>query len=249
MLTVPLPRYVTAACCDDTNHVSNRQDPDFFREISGSEKSLSDAAAAGALTSEAKILNILEFFGPLEFPLQELATVDGTSIWAGDGVHLTSNATRVAATRLMKNIAGGGETQEPATKRARLESVIPMRPAPHRLQRPHSRPRRRRQSRYCPRCGCPASCRRTSAGPTTSEVSRAEGGAATSQEEASRRPGEGPTPGECPEAGPEAAAQAAGAGGRAKHERVFVPLLFFNMKNGNCDTDSVLEKPTESEAN
>jgi hypothetical protein len=130
MLTVPLPRYVTAACCDDTNHVSNRQDPDFFREISRSEKSLSDAAAAGALTSEAKILNILEFFGPLESPLQELATVDGTSIWAGDGVHLTSNATRVAATRLMKNIAGGGETQEPATKRARLESVIPVRASP-----------------------------------------------------------------------------------------------------------------------
>jgi hypothetical protein len=110
--------------------VSNRQDPDFFREISGSEKSLTDAAAAGALTSEARILNILEFFGPLESPLQELATVDGTSIWAGDGVHLTSNATRVAATKQVARIAGGGETQEPATKRARLESVIPVRITP-----------------------------------------------------------------------------------------------------------------------
>ncbi len=47
MLTVPLPRYVLVACCDDTSHVSNRQDPDFLREISGSEKSLIDAAAAG----------------------------------------------------------------------------------------------------------------------------------------------------------------------------------------------------------
>jgi hypothetical protein len=130
MLTVPLPRYVTAACCADISHVSNRQDPDFFREISGSEKSLSDAAAAGALTSESKIINLLEFFGPCESPLQELTTVDGTSIWAGDGVHLTSNANRVAATRLMKNIAGGGETGEPATKRARLESVIPVRASP-----------------------------------------------------------------------------------------------------------------------
>ncbi len=62
--------------------------------------------------------------------MQELATVDGTSIWAGDGVHLTSNATRVAATRLMKVIVGGSETQEPATKRARLESVIPVRASP-----------------------------------------------------------------------------------------------------------------------
>ena len=62
--------------------------------------------------------------------MQELATVNGTSIWAGDGVHLTSNATRVAATRLMKVIIGGSETQEPATKRARLESVIPVRASP-----------------------------------------------------------------------------------------------------------------------
>ncbi len=98
--------------------------------ITGSEKSLSDAAAAGALTSEARILNILEFFGPLESPLQDLTTVDGTSIWAGDGVHLTSNATRVAATKLMASIPGGGETQEPAKKRARLESVIPVKTTP-----------------------------------------------------------------------------------------------------------------------
>jgi hypothetical protein len=114
MLTVPLPRYVTAACCAETSHMSNRLDPDFYREISGSEKSLLDAAAAGTLTSGAKIINLLEFFGPRESPLQDLATVAGTSIWAGDGVHLTSNATRVAAVRLMKSIAGGSETQEPA---------------------------------------------------------------------------------------------------------------------------------------
>ena len=73
---------------------------------------------------------MIEFFGPLESPLQELSTVDGTSIWAGDGVHLTSNATRVAANKLMKTISGGSEQQEPATKRARLESVIPVRASP-----------------------------------------------------------------------------------------------------------------------
>jgi hypothetical protein len=115
MLTVSLPRYVQVACCDDTSHVSNCQDLDFFRQISGSEKSLTDAAAAGERTMEARILNILEFFGSLESPLQELTTVDGTSIWAG--VHLTSNATRVAAMKLMA-CTGGGETAEPANKRA-----------------------------------------------------------------------------------------------------------------------------------
>ncbi len=109
--------------------MSNRQDPDFLREISGSEKSLIDAAAAGKRTTDARILNILEFFGPLESPLQELTTVDGTSIWAGDGVHLTSNATRVATMKMMACIIAG-ETVEPANKRARLESVIPVRSSP-----------------------------------------------------------------------------------------------------------------------
>jgi hypothetical protein len=32
VLTVPLPRYFLVACCYDTSHVSNRQDPDFFKE-------------------------------------------------------------------------------------------------------------------------------------------------------------------------------------------------------------------------
>jgi hypothetical protein len=108
VLTVPLPRYVLVVCCDDTSHVSNRQD--FLREISGSEKCLSEAAAAGKRTAE-------------------LTTVDRTSIWTGDGVHLTSNATRVAAMKMMAYVIGG-ETAVPASKRARLESVIPVRSTP-----------------------------------------------------------------------------------------------------------------------
>jgi hypothetical protein len=87
---------------------------------------LSDAAAAGKGKAEAKILNVLEFFGPLESNPQELTTVDGTSIWAGDGVHLTSNAARVAARKMMAYVIAG-ETAKPASKRARLQSVIPVR--------------------------------------------------------------------------------------------------------------------------
>ena len=135
VLTVPLPRYVLTACCDDTSHVSNRLDPDFLRELSGSEKFLSEAAAAGKKTSEARILNVLEFFGPLESNPQELTTVDGTSIWAGDGVHLTSNAARVAARKMMAYVIGG-EAAEPASKRARLESVIPVRSTAHQAAKP-----------------------------------------------------------------------------------------------------------------
>jgi hypothetical protein len=60
------------------------------------------------MRSEARILNILDFFGSSESSLQEVTTVDGASIWAGDGVHLTSNAIRVAAMKLMQNLANSG---------------------------------------------------------------------------------------------------------------------------------------------
>jgi hypothetical protein len=62
-----------------------------------------------------------------ETPLQELTTPDGTSVWAGDGVHLTSPAYRVAVRLLTAKLerSAPGETGEPATKRPRLESVVP----------------------------------------------------------------------------------------------------------------------------
>jgi hypothetical protein len=224
MLTVPLPRYVTAACCADTSHVSNRQDPDFFREFSGSEKSLSDAAAAGALTSEAKIINILEFFGLLESPLQELATVNGTSIWAGDGVHLTSNATRVAATRLMKIIVGGSETQEPATKRARLESVIPVRASPSpaaKAAQPAPPPAPKPVPSPLWLSGqLPANQRGSNNQWGQPRGGRGGHTARGSQQAAGR----GANPQGMPRGGAEAAA---GAVGRAGHEGLLFPLLFF----------------------
>ncbi len=45
-------------------------------------------------------------------------------------MHLTSNATRVAAMKMMAYVIGG-EAAEPASERARLESVIPVRSTPH----------------------------------------------------------------------------------------------------------------------
>ena len=72
-----------------------------------------------------------KLFGSAETPFQELTTPDGTSVWAGDGVHLTSPAYRVAARLLTAELerAEHGETGEPVTKRTRLESVVPT-PAP-----------------------------------------------------------------------------------------------------------------------
>jgi hypothetical protein len=126
---IPLPRYVLAGCCKNTDHVSNRLSGELAAEFAGAEKCLHEAAAMGERTGKARIVNILSFFGSCESLPQDLTTVDGASIWAGDGVHLTSNAIRVAARKLMTDLVNGGEVGEPENKRARLESVVPV-PAP-----------------------------------------------------------------------------------------------------------------------
>jgi hypothetical protein len=129
VFTTPLPRYVLSGCCKNAEHVSNRLSGELAAEFAGAEKCLLEAAALGERTGLARIVNLLGFFGSGESLPQDLTTVDGTSIWAGDGVHLTSNASRVAARKLMADLASGGEEGEPLTKRARLESVVPS-PAP-----------------------------------------------------------------------------------------------------------------------
>ncbi len=109
--------------------MSNRLSGELAAEFAGAEKCLLEAAAMGEKTGKARLVNLLSFFGSCESPPQDLTTVDGTSIWVGDGVHLTSNASRVAARKLMADLARGGEEGEPANKRTRLESIVPA-PAP-----------------------------------------------------------------------------------------------------------------------
>jgi hypothetical protein len=94
-----------------------------------------------------------KLFGSAETPLQELATPDGTSVWAGDGVHLTSPAYRVAARLLAAELerSGLGEAQ-----RGQGWRVL----SHHRRRRRPSRPskrHRRCRSRSPLRCGCPDS--------------------------------------------------------------------------------------------
>jgi hypothetical protein len=122
-----MPRYVRNPCCGDSRHVTNQGEKDFYEEFLGAEKRLLDAAAAGDRTKEAKVIDLCKLFGSAETPLQDLTTSDGTSVWAGDGVHLTSPAYRVAARLLAAELERTllGEAGEPATKRPRLESVVP----------------------------------------------------------------------------------------------------------------------------
>jgi hypothetical protein len=129
VIIIPLPRYVLTGCCKDTIHVSNRLSGELAAEFSGAKKCMFEAAAMGERTGKARLPNILSFFGSCKSAPQDLTTVDGASIWDGDGVHLTSNAGRVTARKLMADLAKVGKEGERAAKRSRLESVVPS-PAP-----------------------------------------------------------------------------------------------------------------------
>ncbi len=104
--------------------------------------------------------------------------MDGTSIWAGDGVHLTSNASRVAARRTWPEAAK--KVNLPPREQDWSQSYQPLRRSRKRSRQRGSRrlrrpdPARRRRHR---RSGSLASCRRPSAGadPATKTLPRGGG--------------------------------------------------------------------------
>ncbi len=145
VFVIPLPRYVLSGCCKNTEHVSNHLSGELAAEFPGAEKCLLEVAAVGERTGRARLINLLSFFGSGESPSQDLTTVDGTSIWAGDGVHLTSNASRVAARKLMADLVRGGEEGEPANRERDWSQLC----QPLRLPRKRSRQRGNRRLR-CP---------------------------------------------------------------------------------------------------
>jgi hypothetical protein len=80
---IPLPRYVLAGCCKNTDGVTNRLSGVLAAEFASAKKCLNEVAAMGERTGKARLINLLSFFGSGESPPQDLTTVDGASIWAG----------------------------------------------------------------------------------------------------------------------------------------------------------------------
>jgi hypothetical protein len=187
-----MPRYVRNLCCGDGWHVTNQGEKEFYEEFLSAEKRLLDAAAAGDRTREAKVIYLCKLFGSAETPLQELKTPDGTSVWAGDGVHLTSPAYRVAARLLAAELERSalGEAGEPATKRQRLESVVPA-PAPPPVK-PAAKAPPAAPKPVAPPCGCPDNSLHHRNTATTGTADMAGTTAAAVEEEA--REGVAPRP-------------------------------------------------------
>jgi hypothetical protein len=134
----------------------------------------------GERTGKARLLNILSFFGSCESPPQDLTTVDGTSIWAGDGVHLTSNASRVNARKLMADLPEAAKkANQPPREQDWSQSYQPLHLPRKRLRQWGSRclrrpdpARRHRRSGSLASCRCPC----VGADPVTKTLPRGGGG-------------------------------------------------------------------------
>ncbi|MEI6399544.1 MAG: hypothetical protein WCO71_12310, partial [Pseudomonadota bacterium] len=128
-LLTPLPRYVSAPCCGNSTHVSNRESDEFVSEQIRAKSRFAEAIALGSIADRVEIIDYIHELGQDDLPLQEIHTEDGNIIWAGDGVHLTAAACRAAAMIILQKIENSVseiESGEPEPKRRRLDSVIPV---------------------------------------------------------------------------------------------------------------------------
>jgi hypothetical protein len=131
---MPLPRYVTGRCCSDPEHVSNFNDPTFETDLNSDMEMVEDLLT-GWLQSFCNSGTLIHFRTTAdnpEAPLNEL-TVNGSAMWpADDPLHCTEamyRALTMATVAAIEELTAGtvGDSDEPAPKRSRLESVVVVR--------------------------------------------------------------------------------------------------------------------------
>ncbi len=121
-------------------------------EFAGAEKCLREAADLGEKTGKARLLNILSFFGSCDSPPQDLTTVDGASIWAGDGVHRADRCARQEKRRGGWAAAYVAAQTRPAADPALALWPAPAVPAGARIRPPQQQPEGRwADARQCAR--------------------------------------------------------------------------------------------------
>ena len=122
MLLGPLPRYVTAKCCEDPEHLTNFGTDDMEAEIQRAEDNAAAAAGPALSAGSAAFFVYHDVFGS-DKDLVDMAGTDGAAIWRQDDpVHLTKDAYGELG---MAMVAAARQQPCAATRRERLESVVP----------------------------------------------------------------------------------------------------------------------------
>jgi hypothetical protein len=129
IIVVPIPRYVVGKCCDSTDHITNYDDPDYVDEVMKYVKIIPSAVSGILSLGKARTLSLPRAIA------NDSADPGGSDLWFchdswSDPVHLSSQLYSRAAGSILA-LHGELTTQEPAHKRARLESVAPP-PTTHR---------------------------------------------------------------------------------------------------------------------
>jgi hypothetical protein len=85
ILCSPMPRYVTAGCCDDPGHMPNRRLRTFEQQLCGDLKETAENFRDFLFTSGNKLVKVLE-------PAVSWRGRETSSIWGDDPVHPTDKA-------------------------------------------------------------------------------------------------------------------------------------------------------------
>jgi hypothetical protein len=125
---VPVPRYISAKCCPDREHIKNYTDTDYSQDIETGLELAEDLLTGWSqnITSRANILNFCSVTDDPEQLLQDLRYED-EPIWAEeDPVHCSPRVYNAMAGSIVGMLSSlfTESDAEPAAKRQRLESVV-----------------------------------------------------------------------------------------------------------------------------
>jgi hypothetical protein len=128
---MPLPRYVKRNCCDDTEHITNRSEPDFEQELNNDLEMVEDLLIGWAQSHQAG-QTLIHFRALADEPAANISklSIKGDSYWCeADPVHCVSAVYAALARAVVSahDELSDIESVEPVKKRPRLESVVVVR--------------------------------------------------------------------------------------------------------------------------
>jgi hypothetical protein len=123
----PIPRYVAKKCCNDPEHITNFDNPDFVTEMANELDEIDELLTGWALniTEKSGVFNIQCVADITDAPLSEL-TFQDAALWpANDPVHIIGPAYNAMARLISGQLHTDDNcSSENPPKRPRLASVV-----------------------------------------------------------------------------------------------------------------------------
>ncbi len=143
ILVVPIPRYLTEACCGDSTHCVNRNDPTLMSEVIAATKKFEEVLRAFGVAEQLNhtVVNPLDVLN-ITAERNSLVMDNGQLIWPpGSPVHLSGAAYLALAEDILQHTVFGSSSEDTqqSEKRLRLDSVV-VRPKTEAVVRPQINP-------------------------------------------------------------------------------------------------------------